>query len=64
MKHLGIKMIAAYSPETRERSERTFQVHQDRIVKELTLLGIADMDAANHYLAQKLLAFFLRIFFS
>jgi transposase len=35
MKHLGIEMIAAYSPEARGRSERFFQTHQDRLVKEL-----------------------------
>jgi transposase len=52
MKHLGIQMIAAYSPEARGRSERAFGTHQDRLVKELALHGITDMDAANRYLAQ------------
>ena len=52
MKHLGIQMIAAYSPEARGRSERAFGTHQDRLVKELALHGITEMDAANHYLAQ------------
>jgi transposase len=52
MKHLGIQMIAAYSPEARGRSERAFKTHQDRLVKELALHGIADMNAANRYLAQ------------
>jgi transposase len=58
MKHLGIQMIAAYSPEARGRSERAFQTHQDRLVKELTLHGIADMNAANRYLAQTYLPAF------
>ena len=40
MKTLGIQMIAAYSPEARGRSERAFQTHQDRLVKELALYGI------------------------
>jgi transposase len=53
MKHLGIQMIAAYSPEARGRSERAFETHQDRLVKELALEGITDMDAANRYLAQE-----------
>jgi transposase len=53
MKHLGIQMIAAYSPEARGRSERVFETHQDRLVKELALHGITDMDAANRYLAQE-----------
>jgi hypothetical protein len=52
MKHLGIQMIAAYSPEARGRSERAFQTHQDRLVTELALHGITEMDAANRYLAQ------------
>ena len=52
MKHLGIQMIAAYSPEARGRSERAFQTHQDRLVKELAFHGITDMDAANRYLVQ------------
>jgi transposase len=53
MRHLGIQMIAAYSPEARGRSERAFLTHQDRLPKELALEGITDMDAANRYLAQE-----------
>jgi len=52
MKQLGILMIPAYSPEARGRSERVFETHQDRLVKELALQGITDMHAANHYLEQ------------
>lgn len=51
MKSLGIQMIAAYSPEARGRSERAFETHQDRLVKELALQRITNMDAANYYLA-------------
>ena len=58
MKHLGIQMIAAYSPEARGRSERAFKTHQDRLVKELALHGITEMDAANCYLAQTYLPAF------
>lgn len=50
MKHLGIQMIAAYSPEARGRSERAFSTHQGRLPKELALAGITDMTAANSYL--------------
>ncbi|MFA4835403.1 MAG: ISNCY family transposase [Dehalococcoidia bacterium] len=53
MKHLGIQMIAAYSPEARGRSERAFLTHQDRLPKELAFHGITDMDAANRYLAKE-----------
>jgi transposase len=50
MKHLGIPMIAAYSPEARGRSERAFATHQGRLPKELALAGITDTAAANAYL--------------
>lgn len=37
LRHLGIEMIAAYSPEARGRSERMFRTHQDRLPRELAL---------------------------
>jgi hypothetical protein len=58
MKHLGIQMIAAYSPEARGRSERAFLTHQDRLSKELALQGITEMDTANRYLAEEYKASF------
>jgi len=51
MSQLGIKMIAAYSPEARGRSERAFSTHQDRLVKELAMAGITEIKQANDYLA-------------
>ncbi len=50
MANLGIEMIAAYSPEARGRSERMFKTHQDRLVKELALTGITNMEKANQYI--------------
>lgn len=52
MRHLGIEMIAAYSPEARGRSERAFQTHQGRLPKELALHDIITMEAANRYLTE------------
>ena len=52
MKHLGIEMIPAYSPEARGRSERNFSTHQGRLPKELALQDIITMEAANRYLAE------------
>jgi transposase len=52
MKHLGIEMIAAYSPQARGRSERAFATHQDRLPKELALAGITTMERANRYLTE------------
>ena len=50
LKQLGIKHIAAYSPEARGRSERMFGTLQGRLCAELALHGITSMDAANTYL--------------
>lgn len=52
MRQLGIEMIPAYSPEARGRSERAFETHQDRLVKELALYGIDGMEEANRYLSE------------
>ena len=48
--HLGVEPIAAYSPEARGRSERLFHTLQDRLVKELALAGIAEVEAANAFI--------------
>jgi transposase len=53
---LGIRHIAAYSPEARGRSERAFRTLQDRLPKELALAGIAAIDAANRWIAEHYLA--------
>ena len=53
---LGIRHIAAYSPEARGRSERAFRTLQDRLPKELALAGITTMAAANRFIAEHYLA--------
>lgn len=50
MQHLGIEMIPAYSPEARGRSERNFHTHQERLVKELAIAGITELNQANAYI--------------
>lgn len=52
---LGIEHIPAYSPQARGRSERAFRTLQDRLPKELALAGIADLDAANRFIAERFL---------
>jgi hypothetical protein len=52
LKHLGIEMIAAYSPEARGRSERAFRTHQGRLPRELAMHNITTMNEANKYLAE------------
>ena len=52
---LGIRHIAAYSPEARGRSERAFRTLQDRLPKELALAGITTIEAANRWIAESYL---------
>ncbi len=49
---LGIEHIPAYSPEARGRSERMFGTLQGRLPQELRLAGIADIEAANRFIAE------------
>ena len=50
---LSIKHIAAYSPEARGRSERTFRTIQGRLPKDFALAGITDdIEAANRFLRE------------
>jgi len=47
---LGIKIIPASSPQAKGRIERNHGTHQDRLVKKLRRIGIADAEAANAFL--------------
>jgi hypothetical protein len=47
---LNIEIICANSSQAKGRVERAHQTLQDRLVKELRLEGIADIDAANAFL--------------
>jgi transposase len=47
---LDIQIIAASSPQAKGRVERNHGTHQDRLVKKLRRLGIADAAAANAFL--------------
>jgi transposase len=50
---LGIKMIPAYSPQARGRSERSFGTWQGRLPQELRLRGIRDLGKANEFLKEQ-----------
>lgn len=50
LQDLGIQAIPAYSPQAKGRIERSFGVLQDRLIAELRLHGITDMDEANRWL--------------
>jgi len=49
---LGIECIHANSPQAKGRVERANQTLQDRLVKEMRLAGINDMEAANAWLPE------------
>jgi hypothetical protein len=49
-RELGIECIHAHSPQAKGRVERANQTLQDRLVKEMRLAGINDMEAANVWL--------------
>ena len=53
MKELGVQMIAAYSPQARGRSERSFGTWQGRLPQELRLAKITSVDGANAFLRDR-----------
>jgi transposase len=55
LKELGIEWIAAQSPQAKGRIERLFETLQDRLVKEMRLAGIDNIEAGNHYLETRFL---------
>ena len=59
---LGIKMIAAYSPQARGRSERSFGTWQGRLPQELRLRGITEVEQANEFLRGEYVVEFNRRF--
>jgi len=46
-KTLGIEQICAHSPQAKGRVERANQTLQDRLIKEMRLMGINDIETAN-----------------
>ncbi|MGH7801285.1 MAG: ISNCY family transposase, partial [Thermodesulfobacteriota bacterium] len=47
---LGIRIITAKSPQAKGRVERSNGTYQDRLVKELRLAEISDINSANKLL--------------
>ena len=52
---LGIRIIAASSPQAKGRVERNHGTHQDRLVKKMRLKKIATYEAANEFLEREYL---------
>jgi transposase len=62
LKELGIQMIAAYSPQARGRSERSFGTWQGRLPQELRLASVKTLEEANRFLLEHYIAEFNRKF--
>jgi len=58
LQELGIKMIPAYSPQARERMERSYRTWQGRLPQELRLRRITTVEEANRFLRQQYRAAF------
>jgi len=56
MRELGVELIPAHSPQAKGRVERRHGLFQDRLVKEMRLLGIGTIAVANAYLEGTFLA--------
>lgn len=50
LKELGVEFIPAYSPQAKGRVERMNGTLQDRLIAELRLLKITEMDLANEFM--------------
>src|SRR5512138_1689895 len=55
MKQLGVELEPAFSPQAKGRVERRNGLCQDRLVKEMRLAGIKDLEAANGFLEKEFL---------
>src|SRR6266702_3871836 len=62
LRELGVRMIPAYSPQARGRSERSFGTWQGRLPQELRLHGITTVEAANRFLSERYIDDFNRRF--
>jgi transposase len=62
LQELNIRMIPAYSPQARGRSERGFGTWQGRLPQELRLQGIGTLEEANRFLREHYVAEFNRRF--
>jgi transposase len=62
LRDLSIKLIPAYSPQARGRSERSFRTWQGRLPQELRIREINDIDEANRFLSESYISEFNRKF--
>jgi transposase len=62
LRELDIEYIAANSPQAKGRVERSFGTMQDRLIKEMRLESISNIDEANHFLEKEFIPFWNRRF--
>ena len=62
LRELGIRYIAANSPQAKGRIERAFRTLQDQLVKALRVEEISTIEEANRYLEKEYLPFWNREF--
>jgi len=58
MKELGVELIVAHSPQAKGRIERLFKTLQDRLIKEMRLRNISDIETANQFLKEEFIPWF------
>lgn len=51
LEELGVEVIHADSPQAKGRVERLFGTFQDRLIKEMRLANVCNLDEANHFLS-------------
>lgn len=54
VEELGVEVINAYSPQAKGRVERNFRTFQDRLIKEMRLVGVKSKEEANEFLEEYL----------
>lgn len=62
MRNLDIEPISAHSPQAKGRVERLFKTLQDRLIKELRLAGISNIESANGFITEVFLPKFNKKF--
>ena len=53
LKSFGITPVFAFTPQAQGRIERLFRVLQDRLIAELELRDIKEIDAGNRFLSEQ-----------
>jgi hypothetical protein len=56
LEELGIRSITAYSPQAKGRVERAFGTLQDRLIAEMSIEGIKNIETANQWLKDVFMA--------